>query len=105
MWGVKPVLLCRQHLLGEHLEMHMFAGTIKKKISIAGYLENNLVDISLIKARHDDLAAEMTRRGYNHNSPLKLGRVPVGGRINRNKNLKELYKRCPACRQRIKKTS
>ena len=28
MWLVNPALLCRQHLLGEHVEMHMFAGHI-----------------------------------------------------------------------------
>ena len=30
MWLVPPQLMCDQHLLGEHLEMHMFIGTIRK---------------------------------------------------------------------------
>lgn len=24
MWGVDPSAMCRNHLLGEHVEMHMF---------------------------------------------------------------------------------
>ena len=30
MWMVDPQIMCRQHLLGEHTEMHMFVGTLKR---------------------------------------------------------------------------
>jgi hypothetical protein len=49
MWGINPKKLCNQHLLGEHLEMHMFVGCIKKGISLKGYYENKLVRTDLIK--------------------------------------------------------
>ena len=29
-WKVNPKLLCRQHLLGNHLEVHMFVGTLRR---------------------------------------------------------------------------
>ena len=72
MWGVDPSILCRKHLLGEHVEMHIFAGTIKKGISIQGYIEKGLVNPRQIKDRHDALAEEMGHRGYNHQSHLEL---------------------------------
>lgn len=28
MWMVDPKIMCRKHLLGEHLELHMLAGCI-----------------------------------------------------------------------------
>jgi hypothetical protein len=37
MWMVDPRQMCRQHLLGEHNELHMFAGTMRKGIGLAGY--------------------------------------------------------------------
>ena len=43
MWMVDPKIMCRKHLLGEHVEHHMFVGTINKRISIVGYLRDNLL--------------------------------------------------------------
>ncbi|PIT84356.1 hypothetical protein COU37_03745 [Candidatus Micrarchaeota archaeon CG10_big_fil_rev_8_21_14_0_10_45_29] len=100
MWGISPKLMCRAHLLGEHVEMHMFSGSIKKKISICGYLQKNLVNPYLIEKRHDALAKEMKRRGYAHKSPLHLS-LPKNfpkGKINIHKNLAELSKRCTNCK-------
>jgi hypothetical protein len=70
MWQIPPNLMCRQHLLGEHVEMHMFAGSLVKGISMKGYIDNGLLDLPLLKMRHDELVHEMTERGYNHRSPL-----------------------------------
>lgn len=70
MWQIPPNLMCRQHLLGEHVEMHMFAGSLVKGISMKGYIENGLLDLPLLKERHDELVLEMDNRGYNHKSPL-----------------------------------
>ncbi len=44
MWNVLPEYLCRKHLLGEHVEMHMFVGTIKRGVSLNGYIKNKLVE-------------------------------------------------------------
>lgn len=30
MWLVPPSHMCRKHLLGEHVELHMLLGTLKK---------------------------------------------------------------------------
>lgn len=99
MWGVDPRKMCRQHLLGEHLEMHMFIGTIREGKSLTGYINNGLVELHLIVTRHDSLAKEMKKRGYNHKSPLKYFPLPKGGKISRVENVKELKKRCKECRR------
>jgi len=98
MWSVDPTKMCRQHLLGEHLEMHMFVGAIKSGISIEGYITNGLVNPRAIKERHDQLAEEMVRRGYRHQSSLefdcsKLRKV----RVNVENSIKELRHRCKEC--------
>lgn len=100
MWGVDPRLLCARHLSGEHVEMHMFVGTIQAEKSIAGYVNTGLVEVHNIVSRHDTLAAEMIRRGMNHRSPIiKIQREPAG-KIDIVANLAELARRCPACKAR-----
>jgi len=103
MWNINPKVMCRQHLLGEHVEMHMFKGTIEKKKSISGYLKNGLVNIGQIKLRHDELVEEMKRRGFNHKSPMlkfKEGEEMVT--VDSDKNYIDLLNRCEACRMMIK---
>lgn len=99
MWNVPPELMCRQHLLGEHLELHMFANAIEAKKRIEGFF-NGLVDTSLIKKRHDQVVAEMLRRGYRHESPLDYKDELRRGRVDAKANLAELKKRCKACKER-----
>jgi hypothetical protein len=91
MWSIDPKKLCNQHLLGEHVEMQMFLGCIKKGISLKGYYDNKLVCTNLIKKRHDDLVTEMISRGMKHNSPIaemdffrdfKYGEVDLEANIN-----------------------
>ena len=100
MWMVDPATMCRQHLLGEHVETHMFAGTIRREISLDGYVRNNLVETASLAARHDALAAEMTRRGYRHNSPMHYADDLGLGRIDRQASDRELRRRCPDCAAR-----
>ena len=103
MWGVNPALLCDKHLLGEHVEMHMFAGTIKKGISTKGYEETGLVDLSKIRSRHDKIAKEMKRRGMNHKSPMdSIVDGLKGGKIDIKANLRELEQRCKECGEKQK---
>jgi len=107
MWGVDPRLLCRQHLLGEHVEMHMFLGTIRQGHSVAGYTSAGIVDPHRVLARHDALAAEIERRGMNHRSPMVLtasdeeaiAALPAA-EIDAVANLAELARRCERCRER-----
>jgi hypothetical protein len=70
MWMVNPKIMCNQHLIGEHLELHMFIGSIKKNISMQGYLKNNLLEPNSLYARHNELVKEIIYRGMNHKSDL-----------------------------------
>lgn len=104
MWGVNPELLCAKHLLGEHVEMHMFAGSIRKGISTKGYEQTGLVILSKIRSRHDALAKEMKRRGMNHRSPMdRIVDGSKGGWLDEKKNLKELKRRCVECGKLIRR--
>lgn len=70
MWMVDPKIMCRQHLLAEHNELHMFVGALNKQKKVDGFIRNNCLEISSIVSRHAELVAEMKSRGYKHNSPL-----------------------------------
>jgi len=111
---VNPEFLCRRHLLGEHLEVHMFVGAIKSAInrgrkiedSLRGYIENGLVETDKLFDRHENLVIEMLSRGFRHSSPIEkldsdfdssLGRVDVSASI------VELIRRCQDCHKRIRR--
>lgn len=99
MWMVDPKIMCRQHLLGEHLECHMFRGAIEKGINLQGYLDKGLLEIHNLIERHDELVREMKRRNYNHKSPIRyLLCSEEKGKIDLNLNLIELAKRCKKCK-------
>lgn len=108
-WGIDPALMCREHLLAEHREAHMIAGTLrsaKKPCAtyIAGLTARGLLDAPNLEDRHDTLVKEMTSRGYRHRTPMppfqrafatEAGYVCVG------LSTHELWRRCRACRLRI----
>lgn len=103
MWMVEPKYMCNKHLLGEHIEIHMFVGSINKGISMEGYIKNNLLEPSSLIERHDEIVKEMKRRGMNHNTPLpsiKITNLPEhlrDAKINKHEALEELHKRCANC--------
>jgi len=105
MWNVDPALLCRQHLLGEHVEMHMFEGCCRRGKSLAGYIGKGLVELGNINNRHDELVTEMERRGYNHKSPLAAIRAKPEGRVDIAQNIADLCARCPDCRERVRRAA
>ena len=108
MWLVPTDMLCRQHLLGEHNELHMLRGALVKGKSVTGYVRQGLIDIAKLGDRHSELVKEMRKRGYNHQSrmrlnfpqhrylswPDKIGSVDVAA------NITELKRRCSNCRTR-----
>lgn len=111
MWMVNPRTMCKQHLGGEHVELHMFVGSLRKKKSITGYIERNQLEPQAIIKRHRVLAAEIDRRAGlrgsgGHASDLPdydLSYLPEHEqhfKINRKLAAKELYSRCPLCRAR-----
>ncbi len=110
MWNVNPAIMCNKHLLGEHVEMHMFIGCIKKNKSLRGYIENGLVELNNICYRHYRLVEEMRRRGMNHNTPMfkrdwNLVQAYISscgfgiGEVNEKKNECDLMNRCSECRK------
>jgi hypothetical protein len=99
MWMINPKTMCRKHLLGEHVECHMFVGTIRRGKNIRGYLLKGLLEIHNIQHRHDELAEEMRQRGYQHSSPIGFVYEKKVGRINRKQNAIQLRNRCAECRK------
>lgn len=98
MWMVPPEIMCREHLLGEHRELHTFIGTLRKGTSIKGYIEKGLLEVHSIKERHEALVKEMTRRGYNHQTPIEeIPNFKIAGRIDRAISLRTLISRCSRC--------
>jgi len=104
-WHLNPKYLCRKHLLGEHVEHHMFFGALKKRKNLTGYIKKGLVEIETLEERHEELVEEMTKRGYNHNSPLEIDKKFLfkAGKINKQSNFGELFNRCPECRKNMEK--
>ena len=102
---VNPRIMCRQHLLGEHAEIHMFIGTINRGKSVRGYLEKGLLEVHNLYNRHEELVCEMKLRKYNHYSEVdeKWKFVEKAGNIDKEKNLIELVSRCSRCERRHSK--
>jgi hypothetical protein len=103
MWNVDPKLLCQKHLCGEHLETHMFHGTIKKKRSILGFITKGLVEVHNIKKRHDDLVKEMLSRNYNHKTELPEFDSWEAGSVDVEQNVIILKNKCKECKERMEK--
>ena len=103
MWMVNPRVMCRQHLLGEHVEIHMCVGAINNGKSVKGYLQKGLLEVHNLYDRHEEIVEEMKRRGYRHCSDLdeKWITVEKFGSIDREKSLNELVERCSRCKCRF----
>lgn len=80
VWDVDPAILCRSHLLGEHRELHGLWNILVREEQgegTSGYANHPETRrwegrLKALYARHEALVAEMTRRGYNHASPLDV---------------------------------
>lgn len=55
MWMLPPETMCRKHLLGEHVELHMLLGTMKRGRRIDGFLAGKLTR----RAIWDSLARDL----------------------------------------------
>lgn len=76
IWDVEPRHLCRQHLLGEHRELHGLWNILTR--DLRGYRSHPETRrwegrLAALYRRHDALVREMERRGYRHHSPLDAG--------------------------------
>lgn len=74
IWDSVPVeWLCRNHLLGEHKELHaIWATLVGKKKGCSRHPEAlRWTDhLPALVRRHEEQVAEMYKRGYKHRSPL-----------------------------------
>ena len=73
IWDIAPSKLCRNHLLGEHRELHAMWTVItenKKGYSMHPETIRWKGKLKAMYLRHEELVAEMINRGYNHNSHL-----------------------------------
>lgn len=99
MWMIEPSSMCRKHLLGEHVEIHMIAGSLKKEKNLSGYKE--LIETHNLYKRHRELVNEMRKRGYSHKSPLTKVPRQKFGKISLKKSYTDLVERCELCRWKI----
>ncbi|MFA6282058.1 MAG: pyrimidine dimer DNA glycosylase/endonuclease V [Candidatus Omnitrophota bacterium] len=73
IWDIEPDKLCRNHLLGEHRELHAIWSVLtKNKKGYSRHPEtlrwkNKLAALYL---RHEQLIDEMKKREYRHHSVL-----------------------------------
>jgi hypothetical protein len=77
IWDIEPKYLCRQHLLGEHRELHGLWNILTVHNGQGGYSRHpeTLRWVGKEKAlynRHQLLVDEMAKRGFNHNSELDI---------------------------------
>jgi hypothetical protein len=73
IWDLPPRTLCREHLLGEHRELHAIWSIIT--LNRKGYAQHPETrrwrgKLRALYARHAALVDEMTRRGYEHHTDL-----------------------------------
>ena len=75
IWDIPPEKLCRNHLLGEHRELHAVWSILTEgKKGYAHHPETQRWKgrLHALYLRHRDLVQELDRRGYKHRSPLDV---------------------------------
>ena len=109
MWLANPKLMCDRHLLGEHVEIHMIVGSMRKQKRLDGFFNNRLIQLDAIYNRHQELVNEMQERGMDHNSPLDQKEIRKLSRkykefknvdIDVESNIDDLCNRCSNCRKK-----
>lgn len=74
IWDISPSRLCRNHLLGEHRELHAIWSVLTKNKK--GYSRHPETlrwkgKLRALYLRHELLRKELRKRGYQHKSDLK----------------------------------
>ncbi|MDP2896246.1 MAG: pyrimidine dimer DNA glycosylase/endonuclease V [bacterium] len=78
IWDLPPEKLCRNHLLGEHSELHALWTILtqgRKGFSNHPETRRWRGKLKALYARHEKLVEEMQTRGYWHRSPLSVERA------------------------------
>jgi hypothetical protein len=97
IWDLEPERLCRQHLLGEHRELHaLWVILTDGRRGFAHHPETRRWQgkLKALYKRHESLIAEMARRGYRHVTPLPADKATGLGR-------QQEYKDTPAAQMCI----
>ncbi len=73
IWDISSSKLCRNHLLGEHRELHAIWSILTN--NKYGYSKHPETlrwkgKLKALYIRHNELVKEMKKRDYNHQSPL-----------------------------------
>lgn len=95
--GHDPRRMCRAHLLGNHNEAHQLAGYIRAGAwrKLVGHAARGQIDLTKLQEWHDELAEELERRGYEHDSPLDAPELPIGEGSVGPATANKLRDRCP----------
>ena len=108
MWMIDPSMLCKNHLLGEHGEIHKHRHNFEKGHKIDGRLTPFVAIEPLnMEDRHNKIAIEMFNRGYNHKSPYTqpdlsmYDKSKIDVSVDLDLSIGELRKRCVECSIRI----
>jgi len=112
MWMIDAKLLCRNHLLGEHSEIHKHRPSFVKRHRIDRRIAPIVqIEPESMENRHETLAVEMMRRGYKHNSPYEqpdlsyLSDEQRCAKVDLAISLIDLAERCPECLKRMREYS
>jgi len=106
-WLADPQYMCRQHLLGEHLEAHIFVSKMEKDYSLEGFIRGSMFfGAEYVKYRHDIIARYLSRfSNKEHKTPLWIGdfekiNYPLKKPNEKDfsKSNDDLYGRCQKCR-------
>jgi len=99
MWNVDPRVMCNQHILGEHLEVHMFVNAIIAGKKLDGFIRNGKVEVRNLRTRHYQLVKQMEHLGMNHLSPLPVFTNPYveDGEVDLKESLRTMAFRCFKC--------
>jgi len=112
MWMIDPKLMCIQHIVGEHRELHALKGSLERTKPECNNYERHIkniitlakegfIDLKSLKSRHEELVKHIE----NHNSPMEnvptLKHLPKEARnakVDKEKAVKDIIDRPEACR-------
>ncbi len=108
---IAPSLMCSQHIVGEHRELHALKGSLertkpeyknceKHRKNLTTLAKDGLVELKSLKKRHEELVKHLK----NHKSPI--GKIPTlehlpekvaKAEVNKEKAIQDLIDRPEAC--------
>ncbi|OKY77375.1 MAG: Pyrimidine dimer DNA glycosylase T4 endoV family [Candidatus Methanohalarchaeum thermophilum] len=111
MWMIDPELMCMQHVVGEHRELHALKGSLertkpkydnheKHRKNLTTLAKSGIIELKSLKERHEELVEYMD----NHKSPI--GETPTlehlpeevrNAEVDKEKAIKDLINRPEAC--------